>query len=200
MAEAEEAISRLAGVDINNTPVKLEIVPDVSCQTLSRRQRSPAHLLRTAQAELPSATHLAVTQATTDLVTTIVDLRAISTGLGMTTAATVAMIVGMIDATTAATTAATIAPVVITTETTAIGSRGETASTRPETSIPLETDRRPAEGKRTDMSIAGKLRGARGTLAQSKVARTLDTRLSVSVLLGWNESKPCQMSLLQPIM
>lgn len=30
MAEAEEAISRLSGVDINNTPVKLEIAPDVS--------------------------------------------------------------------------------------------------------------------------------------------------------------------------
>lgn len=30
MQEAEEAISRLAGVDINNTQVKLEIAPDVS--------------------------------------------------------------------------------------------------------------------------------------------------------------------------
>lgn len=30
LTEAEEALTRLAGVDINNTPVKLEIVPDVS--------------------------------------------------------------------------------------------------------------------------------------------------------------------------
>ncbi len=30
MGEAEEAIQRLSGVDINNTPVKLEIAQDVS--------------------------------------------------------------------------------------------------------------------------------------------------------------------------
>lgn len=35
MAEAEEAMSRLAGVDINNTPVKLEIAPDVSVPFMS---------------------------------------------------------------------------------------------------------------------------------------------------------------------